>query len=323
MPNSSKALDARIRVGVSACLLGQEVRFDGGHTEDRFITHTLGRCFEWVPVCPEVELGLGTPRETMSLVRIGGETRLIADRSEKDHTEAMRAFAGDRVEALAAEDLTGYILKSDSPSCGMDRVGIYAPSGKPVRSGRGLFAEALLARFPNLPVEEEARLHDPLICENWIERVFAYRRLNVLWNSDWTVRSLIEFHTAHKLVLMAHAPQAYQNLGRLVARAKGIAREHLRETYEAEFMSALKISATRGMQANVLQHMMGYLRKQLDSDSRVELKECIEDYRNGTVSLLVPLTLIKHYVRRFEVSFLAGQMYLNPHPTELALRNHV
>jgi uncharacterized protein YbgA (DUF1722 family)/uncharacterized protein YbbK (DUF523 family) len=299
------------------------VRFDGGHKEDRFLTHTLSKYFEWVPVCPEVELGLGTPRETMRLVHIEGATRLITQERHVDLTEALHAFAKSRVEALAAENLAGYILKSDSPSCGMERVRVYATSGIPARSGRGLFAEALMARFPNLPVEEEGRLCDPRIRENWIERVFAYRRLQLLWHSRWTIRSLIEFHTAHKLVLLAHAPQAYQNMGKLMARAKEVPRQELCETYGTEFMRALRVIATRGRHANVLQHMAGYFKEQLDHESRNELHGCIEDYQQGIVPLIVPLTLIKHYVRNLSVSYLAGQVYLNPHPRELALRNHV
>ncbi len=314
--------DTPIFVGISACLLGRKVRFDGGHKEDRFITHTLGRYFEWVPVCPEVELGLGTPRETMRLVRVGGENHLITNKSASDLTRPMRAFAIARVEELAAIGLSGFLLKSDSPSCGMERVCVYTGGGRPARSGRGLFAETLLKRFPILPVEEEARLCDPRIRENWIERVFACWRLKALWNGRWTIGSLMRFHTAHKLVLLAHSPQAYRNLGRLVASSEGIPRHQLRQTYEAGFMQALKKIATPGRHANVLQHMAGYFRKSLDEDSRRELQECIEDYRNGSLPRIVPLTLIKHYVRRFDVSYLAGQLYLYPHPKEVALRNH-
>ncbi len=320
MRNPQELRDTRIRVGISSCLLGRRVRFDGGHKEDRFITQTLGKYFEWVPVCPEVELGLGTPRETIRLERIGAETRLVAPKSGRDLTESMRAFTKARVESLAAEDISAYILKSDSPSCGMERVRIYAPGGMPARSGRGFFAEALLERFPNMPVEEEGRLNDPRLRENWVERVFAYRRLQQLWRSTWTVRALIEFHTAHKLTLLAHDPQAYQSLGRLAARAAGLPRERVRAQYETEFMRALKVTATRGRHANVLQHMAGYFKKDLDGESRSELQGCIEDYRRSIVPLLVPLTLIKHYVRTLNVTYLQGQVYLSPHPKELALR---
>ena len=316
-------LSRPIRIGVSACLLGEKVRFDGGHKVDRYLTQTLGRYFEWVPVCPEVELGLGTPRETMRLQKVGEAVRMIMPKSGRDLTEPMLEYAGARTEKLAQEDLGGYVLKSDSPSCGLMRVRVYGTSGIPNRSGRGLFAETLAARFPYLPIEEEGRLCDPRLRENWIERVFAYRRLQLLWDSRWNVRSLVEFHTAHKLVLLAHSPKAYQELGRLVGRAKEIPGQELRPLYHGGFMRALELLATRGRHANVLQHMAGYFKKQLDEDSRRELTGLIDDYRSGLVPLIVPLTLVKHHVRRLDVSYLAGQIYLNPHPKELALLNHV
>ena len=312
-----------IRIGISQCLLGEQVRFDGGHKLDRFITKTLGQYFEWVPVCPEVELGLGTPRETLRLVQLDDAVGLVMPKSGRDWTRQMRDYAKSRVAELAGEDLTGYILKSDSPSCGMARVRVYAPSGMPNRNGIGLFAQELLGRFPELPIEEEGRLSDPRLRENWIERVFAYHRLRVLWESRWSIGDLVNFHTAHKLVLLAHSPKAYQDLGRLVAEAKGMPRQELRRRYQSDFMAALRVLATRGRHANVLQHMAGHFKKDLDEDSRRELAEHIEDYRKEYLPLIVPVTLIKHYVRRFGVPYLDGQVYLSPHPKELALRNHV
>jgi uncharacterized protein YbgA (DUF1722 family)/uncharacterized protein YbbK (DUF523 family) len=326
VPQASTATDPSqnlIRIGISSCLLGEKVRFDGGHKHDRYLTDTLGEYFEWVPVCPEVELGLGTPRETMRLEQSGDETRLIMPKSSRDLTQSMREFAVARTEKLPQEGLGGYILKSDSPSCGLFRVRVYGPSGMPNRTGRGLFAEALTQRFPYLPIEEEGRLCDPRLRENWIGRVFAYRRLQSLWSSRWTAQSLIAFHTAHKLVLLAHSPKAFQEMGRIVATEKGMARADLRQEYHTRFMSALAILTTRGRHTNVLQHMAGYFKKQLDEDSRRELSGLIEDYRAGEVPLVVPLTLLKHYVRRFDIPYLAGQVYLNPHPKELALLNHV
>jgi uncharacterized protein YbgA (DUF1722 family)/uncharacterized protein YbbK (DUF523 family) len=317
------SIDQPIRIGISACLLGEKVRFDGGHKHDRYLTQTLGQYFEWVPVCPEVELGLGTPRETMRLEQAEGGVRLVMPKSGRDLTDPMCVYATTRVEQLERENLGGYILKSDSPSCGLMRVRVYGPAGMPSRNGQGLYAKALSERFPYLPIEEEGRLCDPRLRENWIERVFAYRRLLLLWNSRWTLQSLVAFHTAHKLVILAHSPKAFQELGRLVAGAKGIPRPELRQRYHDEFMSTLGILATRGRHANVLQHMAGYFKKQLDEDSRRELSGLIDDYRTGEVPLVVPLTLIKHYVRRFNVTYLADQVYLNPHPKELALRNHV
>jgi len=312
-----------IRIGISRCLLGERVRFDGGHKLDRFITDTLGQYFEWIPVCPEVEFGLGTPRETLRLVQIKAGIGLVTPKSGRDWTREMNEYAKIRVAGLAAEDMAGYILKSDSPSCGMERVRVYAPSGMPTRNGVGLFASELIRQFPDLPIEEEGRLSDPRLRENWIQRVFAYHRLRVLWASKWTIGDLVEFHTAHKLALLAHSPKAYRDLGRLVAESKRMARQELRRQYQTGFMAALKILATRGRNTNVLQHMAGYFRKQLDEKSRQELQEYIADYRNGCLPLIVPVTLIKHYVRQLGVSYLAEQAYLNPHPKELALLNHV
>lgn len=317
------ANDHRLRIGVSACLLGEQVRFDGGHKQDRYLTETLGRYFEWIPVCPEVELGLGTPRATMRLEETDGGIRLVMPANGRDLTEPMREFAATRVRELAQMDLDGYVLKSDSPSCGLWGVRVYGQSGMPHRSGRGLFAEALSEQVPHLPVEEEGRLWDPRLRENWIERVFAYYRIKSFWGSRWTLKSLVAFHTSHKLTLLAHSPKAYQKLGRLVASAKKIPKAECRLRYHTLFMSALAILATRGRHANVLQHMAGYVKKQLDEDSRRELSCLIDDYRTGEVPLVVPLTLIKHHVRRFNVIYLAGQVYLSPHPKELALRNHV
>lgn len=313
-----------IRIGVSSCLIGREVRFDGGHKRNDFLTEMLSNFVEFVPVCPEVELGLGVPRESVKLKRdVGGEVRMIASRSGADLTEGMRTFAERRVSALERADLSGYVLKKDSPSCGMERVRIYRPSGMPSRDGRGLFAAALMDRMPNLPVEEEGRLSDAHLRENFIERIFAYNRMRALFGTRWSRAALIAFHTAHKLTLMAHSPRAYAELGRLVAEVKTMAREELRTRYESQFMAAMKRLATAARHANVMHHMAGYLRGRLDDDSRSELMELIEEYQHGTVPLIVPLTMIRHWVRRFDIAYLKGQTYLEPHPRELMLRNHV
>jgi len=317
------AAEPAIRIGISSCLLGQEVRFDGGHKRDRFITDLLGRFFEWVPVCPEVEVGMGTPRPALRLVRDGSAVRMVEIKSGVDHTQAMKKFAARRVRALAALDLVGYILKKDSPSCGMLRLKVHASKGSPTRDGTGLFASALLRAFPNLPVEEEGRLNDPQLRENFIERVFAYRRIRDLFSGRWTRAHVVAFHTAHKLQLMAHSTAAYRELGRLVAEQKALPRSEFRDRYEHGFMAALSRLASRGRNANVLQHAAGHLKQQLDAASRAELAELIHDYRNGLVPLVVPVTLIGHHVRRHEIAYLAGQKFLAPHPRELMLRNHV
>lgn len=319
----SNSVNRPVRIGISACLLGEEVRFDGGHKRDPFLTDTLGRFVEWVRVCPEVEAGFGTPREPMRLVRATGEIRLLTVKTTRDVTEQLDRFARRRVDELRADALSGYVLKKDSPSCGLERVKVYDAHNVPQRNGRGRFAAALLERFPDLPVEEEGRLSDPRLRENFIERVFAYWRLRGLFDGTWTVADLVRFHTAHKLILMAHSPEAYQQLGRLVARARTISKKDLERRYGTAFMAALTVLATRRRHVNALQHMAGYFKDRLDRDSKAELLAAIEDYRRELVPLIVPMTLLRHHVRVHAVSYLAGQLYLEPHPKELMLRNHV
>lgn len=313
-----------IRIGVSACLLGKKVRYDGQHKRDDFLVDILAPYVEYVPVCPEVEIGLGTPRPTIHLaVGEDGAVRLVMPSTGRDLTVDMDRYAARRVAALEDEELTGYVLKKDSPSCGMERVKVHVDGGQPTRGGVGRFAAALLARFPHLPIEEEGRLRDARLRDNWVERVFAYHRLRALWAGRWTQGDLVAFHTAHKLSLLAHAPAAYQALGRLVARGKATARAELRDTYTAGFMAGMKVLATRGRHTNTLQHMAGYLREGLDAASREELAGVIRDYRAGLVPLVVPLTLLKHHARVLKIDYLLGQVYLDPHPKELMLRNHV
>ena len=315
--------DAPPRVGISSCLLGQKVRWDGGHKRDRFLTETLSPYVEWVPICPEVELGMGTPREPVRLERRGEGVRMLATRSGRDWTRPMNTWSARRARELTRLDLCGYVLKKDSPSCGMQRIEVHSENGAPRREGRGLFAQCLRARHPALPVEEEDRLQDPQLRENFIERIFAYRRLRSLLARRFNLARLVAFHTAHELQLRAHSPQASRSLGGLVATAAGAKSSTLLARYEREFMAALAQRATRRRQVNVLQHCAGYFREDLDGETRAELTGLIQDYRAGLVPLLVPVTLIRHCVQRLGVAYLAGQVYLEPHPKELMLRNHV
>lgn len=312
-----------IRVGISACLLGQEVRFDGGHKRDRYITDTLGRFFEWVPVCPEVEVGLGTPRETLRLVGDPEAPRLVFAKTGEDQTDGMQAWASSRLDRLVKANLSGYILKSDSPSCGMERVRVYRPTGIPSKDGVGIFARGLMDRLPFLPVEEEGRLHDLPLRENFIERIFCYRRWRDLIASGLTRGKLVAFHTAHKLLMLAHSPKHYTELGRLVANAKGLALKELETRYGELFLAGLKVKATAKKHTNVMHHILGYLKRGLDPKDKAELLTVIGDYHWDLVPLVVPLTLLKHHLVRVRVSYVLDQVYLNPHPKELMLRNHV
>jgi uncharacterized protein YbgA (DUF1722 family)/uncharacterized protein YbbK (DUF523 family) len=317
------------RLGISRCLLGEEVRYDGGHKRDAYLLKTVGQFVEWVPVCPEVEAGMGTPREAIHLVSAGDgvpsgseRVRLVGVRSGEDWTAAMNRFARSRVRDLGKSDLSGYVLKKDSPSCGMERVRVHH-EGMVTRTGRGLFAEALLRAFPNLPIEEEGRLNDPALRENFIERVFAYQRVRALFGRRWRAGDLVRFHTVHKLQLLAHSRVGYTALGRLVAGMKGRPSSDVAEEYERLFMGTLARVATRGRHADVMTHIVGHLKKVIDAVDRQELLESIEEHRRGLVPLVVPITLIRHHLRRHEVPYLRDQVYLDPHPRELALRNHV
>jgi uncharacterized protein YbgA (DUF1722 family)/uncharacterized protein YbbK (DUF523 family) len=314
---------APLRLGISRCLLGDEVRFDGGHKRDHFLTDTLGRYVEWVPVCPEVEAGLGTPREAMRLIGDPRRPRLVTIRRGIDHTGALETMTERRAEELRALDLSGYVFKKDSPSCGVERVRLYNEHGMPSRTGVGIFARAFIERFPLIPVEEEGRLCDPPLRENFIERVFCYRRYQDLINSGVTRQAVVRFHTIHKYLLLAHSQQHYQMLGRLVGRADQYRPKELAVKYGELFMKALAVKATVRKHVNVLQHVLGYFNTRLGIQEKTELLEVIGDYHRGLTPLVVPLTLIKHYVQLFDVGYVRDQAYLNPHPKELMLRNHV
>lgn len=313
----------KIRVGVSSCLLGREVRFDSGHKHDRYITDVLGVHFEFAPVCPEVEIGMGIPRESVRLVRYDDDIRMRGVKSGTDHTDAMRRFARRRVAGLASLGICGYLLKKGSPSCGMERVRTYTTAGMPAPSDRGMFAAELLAAMPELPVEEEGRLLDPVLRENFIERVFAYARVAEMFSGRWSVGELVAFHSREKMLVAAHQPAAEKVLGRLVANAKHAPRPETAEGYRRAFLAALSRPAPRKRHVNVLQHMLGHFRERLEPAPRAALAAVIEDYRGGLVPLVVPMTLLKHYVHLCGVDYLARQTYLEPHPRELLLRNHV
>lgn len=313
----------KIKIGVSACLLGQKVRYDGGHKHDRYITQTLGQFFDFVPVCPEAECGLGVPREAMHLVGDIDNPRLVTNRSGIDHTDKMRSWAVGRLHDLEGEDLCGFIFKKDSPSSGLYRVKVYGKAGQPVKGGRGLFAAAFTTRFPRIPVEEEGRLHDPILRENFIERVFALKRWRKTLAGKRSLGTLVDFHTREKLLLMAHSPSHYRSMGRLVGTANKSELSTRYEQYETLLMEALALRATTAKNANVLMHILGYFKKALTPDEKQEVLELIQNYRNGTLPLIVPVTLFNHFVRKYRQPYLAIQTYLTPHPLDLQLRNHV
>jgi len=315
-------MEDKIRLGISTCLLGENVRYDGGHKRDRFIIETLGQFVEFVPVCPEVECGLPIPRESMHLEGNPDSPRLVTTRSKIDHTERMVKWAEKRVQELEREDLCGFIFKSNSPSSGMERVKVYNEHGMAQKTGVGMFARTFMDHFPLIPVEEDGRLHDIRLRENFIERIFALKRWRELLDHNQNRGKLVAFHTQHKLLILSHSQKHSRILGKLVAEAKNTPAEQLYSQYQMLFMEALCLKTTVKKNINVLQHMMGYFKRQLSADEKRELLETIDQYRNEYVPLIVPVTLIKHYVRKYDQPYLKQQLYLNPHPIELKLRNH-
>jgi len=314
-------VEEKIKLGISSCLLGEPVRYDGGNKLDRFLRDTLGRFVEWVPVCPEVECGLPVPRESMRLVGDPDNPRLITVRSGIDHTKRMTEWAAEKVKELEGRNLCGFVFKTRSPSSGMRGVKIYTTSGMPSRTGRGLFAARFMKHFPLIPVEDEGRLHDMKIRENFIERVFVYHRWRALTAEGPTPGKLVDFHTRHKYLIMAHSPEHLRRLGRLVA--EGMIRRGLYAEYLEVLMEGLKRTATIRKNVNVLQHIMGYFKNILAADEKQEILELISRYHKGYVPLVVPLVLLQHYVRKYDEPYLCDQVYLSPHPVELMLRNHV
>ena len=309
-----------IRVATSSCLLGEEVRFNGGHKHNGYLTKTLARYFELIPFCPEVAIGLGVPRPPIRLVRDGGQVRAVgvADRT-LDVTEDLVEYG--RTVSATLDDVSGYILKRASPSCGMERVKIYSEKGMPVESGAGLFAQTIMHERPLLPTEEEGRLMDPVLRENFIERVFVYHRWLSMCRTGLTPAGLVDFHTRHKFSILAHDEVAYRELGQIVAGAGTASLPQLAESYATSLMTAMKKRATRKLHSNVLMHIMGFLKDRIDKDDKTELLEIFEKYRHGQLPLIVPVTLLKHHLRRHPDPYISRQYYLQPHPEELMLRN--
>ncbi len=312
----------KIRIGVSKCLLGEPVRYDGQHKHDHFITDTLGRYFDFVGVCPEVECGLGVPREPVRLVGDPASPRLMTTRTGIDHTDRMQAWAAQRVVELEGEHLYGYIFKSRSPSSGMENVKVYNDQGGVAGKAPGLFGKAFMAHFPTLPCEDEGRLNDPDLRENFIERVFTLYRFRQTMSARPTLGTLMTFHAENKFLIQSHHESLMREMGRELAGLKPAqARTHI-PRYEVKLMRAMKTLATVRKHTNILQHMLGFLRDAVDAPDRNELAAIIEDYHRGLIPLIVPVTMLRHYVAKHGIDYLKNQYYLNPHPLELKLRNH-
>lgn len=309
------------RIAISACLAGQDVRYNGGHKASD-LCQSLDEHFDWLPLCPEVAIGLGTPRDAIRLVGDPQAPEVINPRNPgTDLAPALRAYGQQMAEAL--DDICGYVFMQKSPSCGLERVKVYQDNGRPsLLGGRGAYAQAFCERRPDLPVEEEGRLHDPVLRENFISRVYAYADWQHLLTQGLSRGALIRFHSRYKYLLMAHNPQAYRELGRLLG---SMSRDddplQIGPRYFSQLMQALRRCASRGTHSNVLQHLCGYLRDALDSSDKAELQHLISQYQQGSVPLVVPLTLLKHHLRVHPDPYLMQQAYLQPHPENLGLRN--
>jgi len=313
----------KIKVGISACLLGEKVRYDGGHKLDKYISDTLGNYFEWFPLCPEVEYGLPVPRESMHLVGDPASPRIVTIRTGVDHTDGMKKWAADKLRQLDKEDLCGFIFKSKSPSSGLGGIKVFTSSGMSSNRATGIFGGAFMSYFPLIPVIDDGRLHNQNLRENFIEQVLVYKRWKEFLKKGAKIRDLIAFHTNLKLLILSHSPKHYSALGKIVAQAKKYQPDVLYSEYVRILMEGVRLLATTRKNTNVLLHIVGYFKKQLWSEDKRELLEIIDKYHKGYIPLIVPIVLINHYVRKFDEPYLKMQFYLNPHPLELMLRNHV
>ncbi len=312
-----------ITVGISSCLLGNEVRYNGQHKLDHYLADLLGQFVQWIPVCPEMECGLHVPRESMHLQGNLSQPHMVTTNSGIDHTDRMKNWIAIALPELEKQDLCGFVFKTRSPSCGMRGIKVYKEKGKPIGSRAGLFADAFIETFPLLPIEDEGRLNDAGLRENFIERLFIVHRWKTMQKSGMQYKDLIDFHARHKYTLMAHSPKYLKQLGVMVASGKKRKLDLLMQEYFAMLMEALTLKATISKNTNVLLHIMGYFKNQLSSDEKQELREVIDDYHQELVPLIVPVVLIQHYVRKYDQPYLKEQYYIYPHPKELKLRNHV
>lgn len=311
----------KVRIGISSCLLGQKVRFDGGHKNCHFCLQDLSPFVEYLSVCPEMAIGLPSPRPAIRLQQTtANQIRLVQSSDDSvEHTSAMQQFIDVKLPLL--EQLSGYIVCAKSPTCGMERVKLYDDDGNVVsRQARGMFTHQLMQKYPWLPVEEDGRLSDPALRENFVCRVFSCHDFQQSMQDGFSIAKLVAFHSRYKFLVMAHSPQAYRELGRLVANSGVFSPQELQQRYLNGLMQALSNIATRKQHANVLQHLQGFFKKQLSSEARQELADVIHRYRQGFAPLLAPVTLLHHHLRQFPQPYVAAQRYFSPYPEQLGLR---
>lgn len=318
-----KKQERPLKLGVARCLLGDNVRYDGSHKLNRYLRDVLGEFVEFVPVCPEVECGMSIPREAVRLVGDVDSPRLVGRGSGHDFTDQMQQWGNKRLAALEDEDICGYVFKYGSPSSGMARIKVWQENGQPRYDGVGMWARMVMDHFPDLPFEDDGRLNDPVLRENFITRVFTLKRWRDMLAEGMTRGALVEFHTCHKLLILAHHEKTYREMGPYVAGNTELSMPEFFKGYHDLLTKALSYKTTTKKNVNVLTHALGYFKKQLSADEKQEMLELINQYAEGLVPLIVPVTLINHYVRKYDQPYLSKQWYLNPHPAELKLRNHV
>ncbi|NRA46157.1 MAG: DUF1722 domain-containing protein [Oligoflexales bacterium] len=314
-------MTSKIKIGTSSCLLGQKVRFDGQHKYHWYINEILGKYFEYVPICPEAEVGMGIPRKTVRLVGPLKNPNMVEPVSGEDWTDRINKFTRSKIKSL--DGLSGYLFKKGSPSCGAFRVKVYQKNGIPLANGQGLFAKQVIEAYPLLPVEEEGRLNDHKLRENFLERVFGYHRLQCLWQQRFKRGDWVKFHQDNKFLLLSHGRKHYQELGQLVAHIKDYKPSEFTSQYSKMYMEALSAKTTVKKNSDTLMHILGFLKKHLSGDAKASILREIESYRTNVHPLIVPLTLLKHYIDMHDVPYIKEQTYLNPHPYDLSLRNHV
>lgn len=312
---------ARPKIAVSACLMGAEVRYNGGHKASRLCSHLLTDYFDVVPVCPEVAIGLGIPREPIRLVGHPAHPEAVGTVNHEFNVTQPLAEYGRKM-AAELDDICGYIFMQKSPSCGLERVKVYHANGA-LPGGQGIYATAFCTRRPDLPVEEDGRLNDPVLRDNFLARVFAYSDWQQLMREGLSRRGLTDYHSRYKYLLMAHNPVQYKALGNLLGNMGRTDPKELGPRYFSELMAALKKCATRGTHSNVLLHLSGYLKQTISAEDKQEVRHVIGQYRHGIVPLVVPLTLLKHHFRQHPDPYIAQQVYLQPHPENLSLRNAI
>ncbi|WP_415718537.1 YbgA family protein [Maridesulfovibrio sp.] len=313
----------KIRLGIAKCLLGENVRYDGTHKLDRYIRDVLGPYVEWVPVCPEVECGMGVPREAVRLFGDVDNPRLVGRNSGEDWTDRMQSWGRKKLEVLEKENLCGFIFKHGSPSNAMGRMKVYNEDGRIFYSGTGIWARMVMDRFSDLPCEDDGRLHDNGIRENFINRIFTFKRWRDAMADGFSPAKLVDFHTRHKMLIMAHNETIYRKMGKLVATAGSADPDELKNEYSALLFKALDYRPTVKKHVNVLSHTLGHFKKDITSDEKQEMLKLIDQYHSGLIPLIVPVTMLNHYVLKYGKEYLQQQFYLNPYPAELMLRNHV